>query len=157
MLLPTARIFVAGSSYPGYEAFEAAFRVTFLITEEELTSDEKKDLLGSAEWLEIGAAWFANPAFWLALICIAAGWRECAVVIAGLAVLLSMSVLLHWWQNLPRLPGYWFWWGSFVAALLGAMFVLPRRAPAYAVDFAPMADIPEIPFASSTNDPLTPV
>jgi hypothetical protein len=41
--------------------------------------------------------------------------------------------------------------------MLSAMFAFARPAPAYAQDFAPMTGPPQIPLASPTNDPLTPV
>jgi hypothetical protein len=129
----------------GYEVFLTSFRAFY--------ADD------GWEWERIAlvAAWMANPAIWCAFVCLVVGWRYAASILAGTSCILGMCALPEHGPWIIGLPGYWFWWGSFVAAFLGALFVLPRRSLAYAEDFAPMNEAPNIPFASPTNDPLTPV
>jgi hypothetical protein len=90
-------------------------------------------------------AWLANPAIWTAVVALALGRRQLAVAAAGVGSVLAMSVLPMWWRYLLDFPAYWLWWASAIAALLTALFVLPRPVAPFAEDFGPLPERPAQP------------
>jgi len=118
---------VKGSTdHNGFEAFKAGWMATFEMDE------------WSLERLGLSCAWFANVAFGIALLAIVFGFRRYAVLVAACACLMSMSVLPHWWPELLKHAGYWFWWGSMIAAVFSAVFILPRPRNPFVDDFGPL-------------------
>ena len=125
---------------PGYVAFEAGMEAI-----------DRHDLGWHRKRVELIAAWLANPAIWIALVCLAYGRRRAALLAAGAGSVLAMSVLPTWLRFLIDYPGYWFWWGSAVAAVLTALFVLPPPAAQFAEDFGPL----DRPPSSGSRDSMT--
>lgn len=121
-------------SFPGYDAFELGFRALTVL-------DPDWDLVR----VGLAVAWLANPALWTAFVCLLIGRRRTAIVSAVIACGLSVCVLPSWWDEVSQCPGYWAWWGSSVAALLAALFLLPRPRPAFADDFGPLPGSPPAP------------
>lgn len=121
-------------TFPGYDAFVIGFRALTL-----------------AEWdwdlvrFGLAVAWMANPALWAALVCVLISRPRPAIISAGIACGLSACVLPSWWEEVSQYPGYWAWWGSSVAALLAALFLLPRPRPRFADDFGPLPGSPPAP------------
>jgi hypothetical protein len=93
----------------------------------------------------MAGAWLANPSIWLAVGCLAIGWRRMAIVTASIGGLLCLCVLPIWWVLVFEYPAYWFWWGSAVAALLSRLFLLPRPPQPFVEDYRPMSGPPQTP------------
>jgi hypothetical protein len=106
----------------GHEAFEGCLRCFYLVGAWDLAR------------VIYASAWMANPALWCALVFLAIGWRRMAMICALVACALALGVLYEgtWFIDCP---GYWFWLGSMVAAVLSGCFLLKRTPPAYADDY----------------------
>lgn len=130
MFLPATGYSIRGSNKDsyilGYEAFEFCFRTLYM--------DE------AWSWERIGcvAAWLANPAFWLAIICLFGHWRFAAILFAGSACILAPCILPGSVAWIVGHSGFWVWWSSMVAALLSALFLLKRSPVPFAEDFGPL-------------------
>jgi hypothetical protein len=137
LMVPVADPLAAPHSSPqtGATAFRVAWNVMFLHYEGGWP----------LERLELVAAWWANPAIWAALISFAFGWRKPAMITAGAAAVLAMSVVPGWWEGLIHHPAFWLWWGSAIVTLLLATFGLPRRLPAFGQDYGPLGAPPTRP------------
>jgi hypothetical protein len=146
LIVPATGSFVKGSSttYSGADAFRVGWRAMFMDGWNEPRI---------YEWLELVAAWWANPAIWAASFSFVFGWRKLTIAFAAGGAVLAMTVLPNWWQAFIEYPSYWLWWGSALVTLAMALFLLPRRATPFAEDYGPLAAPAETPFA----EPLTPV
>ena len=129
LLLPATGPIWSGdtTTHNGWEAFEVGYGA----------------IIDLEEWFPgrvlLIAGWLANPAIWTAIVCLALGWRRMAAVTASVGCLLTLCVLPDWWQLVVDHPAYWFWWGSSVAALLCALFLLPRTPQPFVEDYRPMS------------------
>jgi hypothetical protein len=83
----------------------------------------------------------ANPAVGSAFAFIAVGWRRMAIICSSVACIMALGVYPYC-DLFVSYPGFWFWWGSMIVALLSACFLLKRPSFAQAEDYGPMT-IPE--------------
>jgi hypothetical protein len=91
------------------------------------------------DWGRIGCGtvWMANPAIWCAFVFIAAGRRRMAVISAITACALALAGCFEW-TLFVSYPGFWFWWGSMVTAILSECFLMRRSSPPQAEDYGPL-------------------
>src|SRR6476661_7322748 len=87
LALPAAGSFLVGSNtkHSGAEAFLVGISAAFALEQE-----------WSLERVGLAAAWWANPAIWLAIGSLAFGWRQLSIVAAGIGCVLCLLVLPRW-------------------------------------------------------------
>jgi hypothetical protein len=117
-----------GDLHLGHEVFRAGFRNVFVVDGEGWWDREVATLQ---------ATWFANPAMWVAFVCLPLGWRGGAIGAAGIGSFLCLGILTTPLRSVLEYPGYWLWWGSAAMALVVALFVLPGRPQPGADDYRP--------------------
>ena len=135
LLAPVAGPILMGQrdGYEGHEAYRAAYEATFDLNSQEEGWDAVR--------LSLAVAWFANPVLWVAFGTLVFGFRRAAVVVAGLACLMCMTVLPHWGLMVMKYPAYWLWWSSAASAVLVALFFQRRRPLPDADDYRPMSAV----------------
>jgi len=67
-------------------------------------------------WRALGAPWFANPAIWIGILLLAAGYWRAATIFGGSASVLALLAISQFEARIGTEIGYWAWTGS--AAIL---------------------------------------
>jgi hypothetical protein len=116
----------------GYEVFKICFG---LVCKLDCWSTDRAPLV---------LAWIANPAMWGVVAFLAARLRSLALVFAATACGLALCILPFEAASFIGYPGYWFWLGSMIAAMLAALFLLPRPRNEFVDDYGTMKD--SVPF-----------
>ncbi|HEY1376298.1 MAG TPA: hypothetical protein VGF55_05865 [Gemmataceae bacterium] len=80
------------------------------------------------EWWVLVAAWFANPAIWVAILAAGCGRWRMAQVAAGCGLALSLPVLTRYGGMVGGYPGYWAWVGSAVIVAVASELAAGRQA-----------------------------
>jgi hypothetical protein len=89
---------------PGYVAFRESWNL--------LHYAEPNDI----GWRALGAPWFANPAIWIGILLLAAGYWRAATIVGGGASLLALMAITQFEGRIGTEVGYWVWVSS--AAIL---------------------------------------
>jgi hypothetical protein len=114
LLLPVLPDF---PGFAGYEAFQLGWKA---LTATAPGWDIDRVLLASS--------WFANPAIWVALVCLAVGWWRGAAVAGAGGLILCLAVLPRCWPILSVALGYWAWLGSAALPLVWGSIAAVRES-----------------------------
>jgi hypothetical protein len=104
LLLPVATIFFLGGivPFPGYMGFQVQWEC--------LTSTDPQ---WDRDRVLAACSWFANPAIWIALVCLVIGWWRAAGLSGAAGLILCLVALpLFCGDRVVSGPGYWAWLGS---------------------------------------------
>lgn len=105
--------------YSGYDAFLVGWRAWVGL--DPLDWDGERVILC--------AGWVANPATWVAVVCLAGGSRQLAAGFAGVALAGQLPVGWRCWAIVAGYPGFWCWVAApvWLVAAAWAGRLIPRR------------------------------
>ena len=129
-----------GSS-SGHDAFVVGYRVWFDLEDEDW----------NLERILIAASWLANFAIWAAILLLAFGRRRLAFTAGVTGCLLTLCALPYYWQMIIDQPGYWCWWGSAIAAILGSLLLYEIPQSSEADDYLPLSEAEQLARRSTVH------